>query len=65
MIYSIESKYIFQDNQSAYRTARGTIDPLSRLVAKINKGFNTSEQTLAVKLDLTSTFNHVEYNKLL
>ena len=41
------------------------VDPLMRLVAKINKGFNTSEQTLVIKLNLTSAFNHIEYDKLL
>ena len=65
MIYIIESKNIFQDNQSAYRTARGILDPLIRLVAKINNGFNNSLSTLAIKLDLTSAFNHVEHDKLL
>ena len=48
MIYAIESRNIFQDNQSAYRTARGTLDPLMRLVAKINNGFQNSLSTLAI-----------------
>ena len=41
LIYTIESQNIFQDNQSEYRIARGILDPLTRLVAKINKGFNS------------------------
>ena len=65
LIYTIESQNIFQDNQLAYWIARGTLDPLMRLVAKINKGFNSSQQTLVIKLNLTSAFNHIEHNKLL
>ena len=65
MICAIESKKAFQDNQSAHRIARGILNPLMRLLTKINKGFNTCSNTLAIKPDLTSAFNHAGHDKLL
>ena len=58
---------MFRHCQSAYRIARSTLDPLARLVADINNGFNEQppHRTIAVQLDLTSAFNKVEHLGLL
>ena len=58
---------MFQHVQSVYRIARCTLDPLMRLVADVNNGFNQEpfQQTLAEKLDLASAFNKVDHECLL
>ena len=67
LVYFIESNEMFQHVQSAYRIARCTLDPLMRLVADVNNGFNQEpfQRTLAEKLDLTSAFNKVDHECLL
>ena len=67
LVYWIESQGMFQHVQSAYRIARSTLDPLMRLVADVNNGFNEYpfHRTLAAQLDLTSAFNKVEHLCLL
>ena len=67
LVIYIESNGMFQHVQSAYRIGRCTLDPLMRLVADVNNGFNQlpSQRTLAEKLDLTSAFNKVDHECLL
>ncbi len=58
---------MFQHMQSAYYDARSTLDPLMRIIADVNNGFNQQPflRTLATQLDLTSAFNRVEHLSLL
>ena len=53
---------MLQHVQSAYRIARSTLDPLMRLVADVNNGFNEQPflRTLMTQLDLKSAFNRVD-----